>query len=488
MLIKMTVMKYVLSPSRCRLCVALLMLSDAGSAMALTEDALHPLAHADQSAPAGDDNSMFNAATVQEMAKGLPELGSTPSTPRYTETQLATLAKNFGEQVDSSSSQSLGEQASNLALTQAAKLVQKDASAFLSPLGTASIGLTVNDGRFTGTNSQLFSPLYESGDQVTYSQVGVIDQSDLTLGNVGVGQRWADGRWLFGYNAFLDRDFEQEQMRGSIGAEAWTDFLHISANYYHPLSGMIRVPDSTTEVRRQARGYDITTKGYLPFYRQLGASLSYEQYLGDNVDLLGDGTRQNNPVAVSLGLNYTPVPLVTLTAKHQQGESGTNQDQVGLSLSYRLGVPLKQQLSPAYVAEANSLRGSRFDAVERNSTPVLEFAQRKSLSVFLATPPWTLRPGEVLALKVQIHAEYRITALSWQGDTQALSLTPPKDNDDPHGWSIIMPAWDATPGASNSYRLSVTLEDEKQQRVTSNWITLTLESPLTASAPPTRTF
>ncbi|NYY81529.1 hypothetical protein DMI65_23610 [Escherichia coli] len=28
------------------------------------------------------------------------------------------------------------------------------------------------------------------------------------------------------------------------------------------------------------------------------------------------------PVALSLGLNYTPVPLVTVTAQHKQGESG----------------------------------------------------------------------------------------------------------------------------------------------------------------------
>ena len=483
MLMMKTAMNFLPIPL-CGRYLALLLLSYAGSAAALTVTSQQPAAHADETAPAGESNSPFNTLPATSMESSLPELGSAASTPRYTEKQLATLAKTFGEQYSDSSNQSLGEQAGNLALTQAAKLVQKDAQNMLSPLGTANIGLTVSDGRFTGTNSQLFSPLDESGDRLTYSQVGVIDQPDLTLGNIGLGQRWAKGRWLFGYNAFLDRDFEQDQMRASVGAEAWTDYLHLSANYYHPLSGMVAVADSATEFRGMARGYDITTKGYLPFYRQLGASLSYEQYLGDNVDLLGDGARQSNPVAVSVGVNYTPVPLVTLTASHKEGESGENQDQVGLSLNYRLGVPLKQQLSPAYVAEAHSLRGSRFDAVERNSTPVLEFEQRKTLSVFLATPPWTLHPGETLPLKLQIRADYRITGLSWQGDTQALSLTPPADNDDPHGWSIIMPAWDTTPGATNSYRLSVTLQDEKQQRVTSNWITLTVAPPLTANAAP----
>ena len=41
-----------------------------------------------------------------------------------------------------------------------------------------------------------------------------------------------------------------------------------------------------------------------------------------------------------------------------------------------------------------------------------------------------------------------------------------------------MPAWDASPEANNSYRLSVTLEDSKQNRVTSNWITLQVQPPV----------
>jgi len=99
--------------------------------------------------------------------------------------------------------------------------------------------------------------------------------------------------------------------------------------------------------------------------------------------------------------------------------------------------------------------------------------------VFLATPPWQVQPGETLPLKLQIRHANAIKAISWQGDTQALSLTPPASNTDPQGWSIIIPAWDSSEGASNEYRLSVTLEDSKQQRVTSNWITLKLVAPVT---------
>ena len=49
---------------------------------------------------------------------------------------------------------------------------------------------------------------------------------------------------------------------------------------------------------------------------------------------------------------------------------------------------------------------------------------------------------------------------------------------------MILPQWDPAPEASNEYRLSVTLEDSKQQRVTSNWITLKVEPPMALDAAP----
>ncbi len=185
---------------------------------------------------------------------------------------------------------------------------------------------------------------------------------------------------------------------------------------------------------------------------------------------------------MQLGLNYTPVPLVTMKALHKIGAGGQSQEQVELALSYRLGVPLVKQISPEYVAQAKSLRGSRYDPIERKNVPVLEFRQRKTLQVFLATPPWSLQAGETVPLVLEIKALNGISHVSWQGDTQALSLTPPHNANDPQGWTAIVPPWDDAPGAANSYRLSVTLEDDKQQRVTSNWIELKVAPPLTATS------
>lgn len=193
----------------------------------------------------------------------------------------------------------------------------------------------------------------------------------------------------------------------------------------------------------------------------MGASVKYEQYFGQRVSLFDSGNYRANPAAVELGVSYTPVPLMTLSANHKLGDSGESAEQYQLTLNYRLGVPLHRQLSADYVAEAHSFLGSRYELVQRNAVPVLEFKQRKTLSVFLATTPWSLQPGSSLELKVEVSARYPLTAVSWQGDTRALSLTPSADSRQPDGCSIILPPWIDAPDARNEYRLSVTVEDNK---------------------------
>lgn len=416
-------------------------------------------------------------------SQSLPDLGSQSNDDSALAKRVAQAMKTIGEaSMSSDDDQSLGNEAGQWAFNhfrdEAVKRAETEGQDLLSPYGKANLSLMVDmKGSFDGTSAELITPWADNYQYLTFSQLGV-QQTDYGLvGNAGLGQRWVAGKWRLGYNAFIDQLFESNQQRGSLGAEAWSDYLRFSANYYQPLSGW-RMQTHQNDMR-MARGYDITTQGYLPFYRQLGVSLSYEQYLGDNVDLFNSGTLGTNPAAIELGVSYTPVPLFTVTASHKTADTGETQDQFGLKMNYQIGVALSKQLSADNVAAARSLSGSRYDAVNRNNSPVMEFRQRKTLSVFLATPPWQVQPGETLPLKLQIRNANTIKAISWQGDTQAMSLTPPASNTDTQGWSVIVPAWDSTEGASNEYRLSVTLEDSKQQRVTSNWITLKLVPPVT---------
>ncbi|HDS1150786.1 TPA: YchO/YchP family invasin [Pluralibacter gergoviae] len=450
---------------RLRHCLPLLLLPLAGSAAAVRQS------YVEQA------KNPFSASA----AESLPDMGIAPESGDD-QKHLAEMVKAFGEASMVDNGLATGERARQFALD---KINQRFNTEFnqqldywLSPWGNASAQLLVDDkGNFTGSHGSWFVPLADNDRYLTWSQVGFTRQDEGTVSNLGLGQRWVAGSWLLGYNTFYDAQLHDNLRRGGFGAEAWSEYLRLSANYYQPLSGWRS--DSDLKEQRMARGYDVTAQARLPFYRYVNTSLSLEQYFGDNVDLFHSGTGYRNPVAVSLGLNYTPVPLMTLTAEHKQGESGVSQNNVGMKLNYRFGVPLKKQLESSEVAAFTSLRGSRYDAPERNQLPVVEYRQRKTLSVFLATPPWDLKPGETVQLKLQVRSRYKIRSLTWQGDGQALSLTPPVNRNSADGWSIIMPAWDSSEGASNRWHLSVVVEDEKGQRVSSNEITLVLTEPLT---------
>ncbi len=412
----------------------------------------------------------------------LPDLGMATPTGEG-EKHLAEMAKAFGEASMTDNGLTTEEQARQFALGQVREAVSQEVNqhieSWLSPWGNASVDLLVNDeGRFTGSKGSWFIPWQDNNHYLTWSQLGLTQQEDGLVSNAGIGQRWVAGKWLLGYNTFYDNLLDENLQRAGLGAEAWGEYLRLSANYYQPFASWR--DSSEVQEQRMARGYDVTAKAWLPFWHHLNTSVSFEQYFGDSVDLFQTGTGYHNPLAVNLGLDYTPVPLVTFSAGHKQGESGVSQNNLGLKLNYRFGVPLKKQLSAGEVAESRSLRGSRYDPPERQNLPVMEFRQRKTLSVWLATPPWDLKPGETVMLKLDIRSRHGVRSLHWQGDIQALSLTSPAKASDTEGWSIILPAWDSSEGASNRWRLSVVVEDEAGQRVSSNEITLALTQPLLA--------
>ena len=412
---------------------------------------------------------------------GLPDLGMTPESHEG-EKQFAEMVKAFGEASMTDNGLDTGEQARQFAFGQVRDAVSEQVNhqleSWLSPWGNASVDLRIdNEGSFTGSRGGWFIPWQDNTRYLTWSQLGLTQQDDGLVSNVGIGQRWARDGWLLGYNTFYDNLLDENLQRAGFGAEAWGEYLRLSANYYQPFASWHE--QTTALEQRMARGYDVTAQMRMPFYQHLNTSVSVEQYFGERVDLFDSGTGYHNPVAVKLGLNYTPVPLVTVTAQHKQGESGVSQNNLGLNLNYRFGVPLNKQLSASEVAESQSLRGSRYDNPQRNNLPTMEYRQRKTLTVFLATP-WDLQPGETVPLKVQIRSRHGVRHVTWQGDTQALSLTAGAKADSAEGWTIIMPAWDSSEGATNRWRLSVVVEDEQGQRVSSNEITLSLTEPFMA--------
>ena len=99
--------------------------------------------------------------------------------------------------------------------------------------------------------------------------------------------------------------------------------------------------------------------------------------------LFGTDNLQKNPHAVTVGLNYTPVPMVTLGADYKAGTGDNTDLNVNATVTYQLGTPLAAQLDPENVKAQHSLMGSRHDFVERNNFIVLEYREKDPLDVGL---------------------------------------------------------------------------------------------------------
>lgn len=353
--------------------------------------------------------------------------------------------------------------------------IETAARNLLGRFGTVQLDLNVSD-QFSirGSSLKLFSPWYDSDNTVIFTQMSIGEHDKRTIGNFGVGQRWDinNKKWLLGYNVFFDHDFSRGHNRLGVGLELWTDYLKLTANYYHPLSDWKDSKDFADYLERAARGFDVSVQGYLPSYPHLGAGLKYEQYYGDEVALFGKNNLTKDPKAVTVSVDYTPVPLFTIKGQHKQGNHSKKNAQVDFTMNYRIGVPLKDQLNPDKVALARTVKGSRYDFVDRNNNIVLEYKEQ-TLTVELAAIG--IQPeGKVVALQPSVKARTPIKAVTWGGDSALLQIANATSkvkagvpNPNINGWTITIPTYDpAKP--TNKYSLVMHVEDIRGRKGTSN--------------------
>ena len=370
--------------------------------------------------------------------------------------------------------------------------VRGAAQDFLGRFGTAQLQFDLSDkGDFNNVNVKLFSPWIDTESTLIFSQLSFQEyEHNRHIGNFGIGQRWdvADNKWLLGYNAFLDHDFQRSHNRLGLGAEAWTDYMKFAVNYYHPLSDWKDSKDFDDYLERAARGFDVRFQGYLPQYPHLGGSLMYEQYYGDKVALFGKDNLQKDPRAVTVGLDYTPVPLFTIKAQHKRGQDSQKATSAELTMNYRIGTPLKDQLDPDMVQAARSLKGSRYDLVDRNNYIVLEYKEKR-MTVDLGLESLQLVEGSIHDLSIGLRNVKGVSSVAWSGNMQEIDLaegflcssigtctssswlTPPADV---KNWKIVAPKYvdrngNRQPTSTNGiYTLAVTVTDSKGKSATSN--------------------
>ena len=288
---------------------------------------------------------------------------------------------------------------------------------------------------------EFLHPWYETPDNLVLSQHTLHRTDDRTQTNHGIGWRYFTSSWMSGVNMFIDHDLTRYHTRTGMGVEYWRDYLKLSGNGYLRLSNWRSAPELDNDYEaRPANGWDLRAEGWLPAWPQLGGKLVYEQYYGDEVALFGKDERQNDPHAITAGLSYTPVPLISFSAEQRQGKQGENDTRIGMELTLQPGHSLQKQLDPAEVAARRSLVGSRYDLVDRNNNIVLEYRKKELVRLTLTDP---LKGYDIEAASLQ-SADGKVAV---SGKNIQVTIPPYR--------------FTAMPETDNTYPIAVTAEDSK---------------------------
>ncbi|EKN3730891.1 inverse autotransporter beta domain-containing protein, partial [Yersinia enterocolitica] len=349
------------------------------------------------------------------------------------------------------------KQASSIARGTATSAGNEALQKWFNQFGSAKVQLNLDEKlSLKGSQLDVLLPLTDSPDLLTFTQLGGRYIDDRVTVNFGLGQRHFFAQQMLGYNLFVDHDASYSHTRIGVGAEYGRDFINLAANGYFGVSGWKNSPDLDKYDEKVANGFDLRSEAYLPTLPQLGGKLIYEQYFGDEVGLFGVDNRQKNPLAVTVGVNYTPIPLVTVGVDHKMGRAGMNDTRFNLGFNYTFGTPLAHQLDSEAVAIKRSLIGSRYNLVDRNNQIVMKY--RKQNLVTLELPARINGAArQTMPLVANATAQQGIDRIEWEAST--LTLAGGKMTGSGNTWQVTLPSYLAGGEGNNTYRISAIAYD-----------------------------
>ncbi|WP_049615246.1 inverse autotransporter beta domain-containing protein, partial [Yersinia pekkanenii] len=312
-----------------------------------------------------------------------------------------------------------GEQKSEAAINYARSigegLINQQVNDWLNQYGNAKVSL----GTQQNLSGDLLVPFYETDKSLVFSQLGARTHQDRNTVNLGVGYRQYQDDWMLGVNTFYDYDYTGKNKRFGIGTEAWTDYLKLAANGYIRQTNWHQstLGNMADFDERPANGFDVRANAYLPSWPNVGGSLKYEQYFGKGVSVAESAnpdSLKDDPVVVTAGVDYTPFPLVTLSAKHAMGDS--NETSMGVDFTYRFGVPWSQQVDPDSVGLMRSLAGSRYDFVDRNYNIVMQYRKQELLTISLPVNTTAQAADTVPIVLTVARTKYGLKSVEWSVD------------------------------------------------------------------------
>ncbi len=176
--------------------------------------------------------------------------------------------------------------------------------------------------------------------------------------------------------------------------------------------------------------------------------------------LFDKNDRQSNPHAITAGLNYTPFPLLTLSAEQRQGKQGENDTRFAVDLTWQPSSSMQKQLNPDEVAGRRSLAGSRYDLIDRNNNIVLEYRKKELIRLSLLDPVKG-KSGEIKPLVSSIQTKYALKG--YNIEAAALEAAGGKVSTSGKDITVTLPGYrfTNTPETDNTWSIDVTAEDVK---------------------------
>ncbi|EIG4199247.1 intimin type beta [Escherichia coli] len=410
------------------------------------------------------------AGHTNKMTKMSPDATKSNTTDDKALNYAAQQAASLGSQLQSRSLN--GDYAKDTALGMASSQASSQLQAWLQHYGTAEVNLQSGN-NFDGSSLDFLLPFYDSENMLAFGQVGARYIDSRFTANLGAGQRFFLPENMLGYNVFIDQDFSGDNTRLGIGGEYWRDYFKSSVNGYFRMSGWHESYNKKDYDERPANGFDIRFNGYLPSYPALGAKLMYEQYYGDNVALFNSDKLQSNPGAATVGVNYTPIPLVTMGIDYRHGTGNENDLLYSMQFRYQFDKPWSQQIEPQYVNELRTLSGSRYDLVQRNNNIILEYKKQDILSLNI---PHDINGTEHSTQKIQliVKSKYGLDRIVW--DDSALRSQGGQIQHDgsqsAQDYQAILPAY--VQGGSNIYKVTARAYDRNGNSSNNVQLTITV--------------
>jgi adhesin/invasin len=217
----------------------------------------------------------------------------------------------------------------------------------------------------------------------------------------------SDHQHLYGVNAFYDQEFRYDHRRMSVGADYQNSLLGFQANRYIALSDW-RSGSKTGFEERALSGYDAQISGKLPWVAGLEAF--YKRLIWQrktDKDIQGE----------QIGLEYTPVPAITLRAGHEKDYERGSGFMAGVQVNTALGGqdgvdPLAWTESEDFldVAQQRYQKVRRENAIrteerEKTNASALQSTRTQQVTAVLGSPtfgPMGMSPATPLSVGMSI--------------------------------------------------------------------------------------